>query len=153
MIVGTLNIRPMGIEDVHGAHVIESLTQQAPWGFEIIRDCVLVNYDCRIIEVVARESTEMVGYSICRHEEEGCHLLNLCVKPLFQGQGIGTFLLQNILDSLIDHGTTRIRLEVRKGNIAAIRLYEKMGFINVGIKNGYYYDSESIEDAIMFERS
>lgn len=64
-----------------------------------------------------------------------------------QGQGYGYLLLKQWLDNLPVN--TRALLEVRAGNIAAQKLYEKIGFTSYYVRKGYYHDP--VEDAVMME--
>ena len=71
-----------------------------PWPSEILSDCVLVGYDCRVLELVEKTSREIVGYVICRSSLTICHILNLCVSPESQGKGYGSQLLTAVLETL-----------------------------------------------------
>jgi ribosomal-protein-alanine N-acetyltransferase len=113
---------------------------------------VLVNYDCRIIEVDVESDVVLAGYIICRYDVNICHILNLCITPALQGNGYGQSLLQEVIDSQKNSAVDTIILEVRPTNIAAMRLYQKMGFLQVGIKTGYYHDDNGIEDAVVLQK-
>jgi len=65
-----------------------------------------------------------------RDRESGseARIFSVAVHPEFQGMGIGTGLVQVGLEYLSSRGARRVRLEVRPDNIAAIRVYEKLGF-------------------------
>lgn len=89
--------------------------------------------------VAARSEQELVGYAgIARlgllppHEYE---IHTIGVDPAFQGQGIGRRLLDRLLE-FADGGT--IFLEVRTDNAAAIRMYESVGFVQIGLRKRYY---------------
>ena len=41
-------------------------------------------------------------------------------------------------------------LEVRSRNEAALRLYQKNGYIQVGVRPGYY--SDPVDDALIFKK-
>jgi putative acetyltransferase len=64
----------------------------------------------------------------------------------FRGQGIGERLMRTTVEAAIKKGMTRIELEVRTGNAAAIKLYKKVGFElegtrrAAGFQDGAYYD-------------
>ena len=49
-----------------------------------------------------------------------------------------------------EHGITRIVLEVRSSNVAAIRLYEKMGFVKLGVRRNFYQFPEEDADIMEF---
>ena len=147
------NIRPMNESDIDAVHAIETEVHIAPWSRNILRDCVLVGYDCRIIEMQRDNHTFLGGYIICRHHNNCCHILNFCIGKSFQSQGYGRAFLHSVLDSLIELRTiNHVILEVRPSNHSALRLYENMGFEQTGIKPGYYKDNGTIEDAILLKK-
>lgn len=148
----TLCVRPMLIEDIDNVHAIESVAHRAPWSREILRDCVLVKYDCRILEIDDNSAPILASYIVSRYDQNTCHVLNLCVAPDLQGKGYGQFLLQNLIDSQSGTMINRIILEVRPSNAVALHLYQKMGFQQAGVKKDYYQDAQGIEDGVVLEK-
>lgn len=148
-----LKIRPMQLEDIERIFAIETSSHQAPWSREILRDCVLVKYDCRIVEDIDEfNDHHIVAYLICRYQENVCHILNLCVDTFFQGKGFGRILLQDLLASL-DKIITAVVLEVRPSNQVAINLYKSLGFQTETVKRGYYRSSlGDKEDALVLKK-
>ena len=74
-------------------------------------------------------------------------LINLAVHPKMRGKHLGYYLLAKMIKTGISKGMQYIWLEVRISNMAAIRLYEKLGFQEVGRRSRYYRDTN--EDAIV----
>lgn len=70
------------------------------------------------------------------------HVKDFAVAPEYQGQGIGTRLLDRGLAVLARQGYRRVRLEVRESNEAAIRLYRRFGFRYATTHPNYYPDGE-----------
>lgn len=66
----------------------------------------------------------------------GIETLN--VDPIFQGNGIGKKLLKAAEEDMYPRFIKKIRLEVSVGNISAIKLYEKFGFIKINFLKDYY---------------
>lgn len=66
------------------------------------------------------------------------------VLPELRGQGNGTKLMALFLEAMKAREVTEITLEVRVDNVSAIRLYEKFGFEQVGIRKGYYKGIDGI---------
>ncbi|HAT9633978.1 TPA: ribosomal-protein-alanine N-acetyltransferase, partial [Legionella pneumophila subsp. pneumophila] len=125
----------------------------APWSKDILRDCVLVGYDCRVLEINNGDSSILAGYIISRISNNSCHILNLCIAKPLQSKGLGRKLLQTVLYSLSKYTQTEsVILEVRPSNSAALHLYETMGFEKVEIKKDYYKDKNSVEDAILLKK-
>ncbi|HDO9840762.1 TPA: ribosomal protein S18-alanine N-acetyltransferase, partial [Legionella pneumophila] len=142
-----LNIRRMKDSDIENVYSIETNVHIAPWSKDILRDCVLVGYDCRVLEINNGDSSILAGYIISRISNNSCHILNLCIAKPLQSKGLGRKLLQTVLYSLSKYTQTEsVILEVRPSNSAALHLYETMGFEKVEIKKDYYKDKNSVED-------
>ena len=77
-------------------------------------------------------------------------LIDIIVSSSHRGQRIGTGLLDWACDLALLRGVDTILLEVRPGNTPARRLYEHLGFVQCGIRKGYYTDPP--EDAIAMVR-
>jgi ribosomal-protein-alanine N-acetyltransferase len=145
-------VRPMQSSDIDCVYAIEVQAHRAPWSREIINDCVLVGYDCRVLELQKGSKSEIISYVIARYYATYCHVLNLCVAVEHQGHGYGRFLLQSLIDSVQNPMAHTITLEVRPSNFSALSLYAKMGFQQIGIKENYYSDVMGFEDAVILEK-
>ncbi len=75
------------------------------------------------------------------------HLINLAVRETHRHQGIGELLLIATIDLASQLNAHVITLEVRASNTAAVNLYGKYGFIQVGLRRAYYIENK--EDAIL----
>jgi ribosomal-protein-alanine N-acetyltransferase len=89
--------------------------------------------------VAARADGALVGYAgisrLGRKPPYEYEIHTIGVDPLFQGKGIGRAMLEALLD--IADGAA-IFLEVRTDNVAAITLYERVGFTRMGVRKRYY---------------
>ncbi|KTD49004.1 GCN5-related N-acetyltransferase [Legionella rubrilucens] len=147
-----LKVRPMQVSDIDRVYTIELAAHRAPWSRDILRDCVLVGYNCQVLEL-HESAAQVVAYIICRHSYGVCHILNLCVDNSQQGKGYGRFLLEKLLNSLNQSMTTTVMLEVRPSNKIAIALYESLGFKIDTVKKGYYRDENGAEeDALLLKK-
>jgi ribosomal-protein-alanine N-acetyltransferase len=81
------------------------------------------------------------------------HILNLTVNPDAHRRGIGGKLLKHFLQLAARHDADTVMLEVRPSNMAAIRLYEKIGFNEIGRRRNYYPAKEGREDALLLALS
>lgn len=92
--------------------------------------------------LVAESGGTIVGQAIglVKHHRRGLsgRIYSLAVKPQFRGQGLGHQLMRRMLDELAQRGARRIYLEVESANRSAQRLYENMGFHNIGVLPDYY---------------
>lgn len=95
-------------------------------------------------EEIAGLSTITSSHKIkSRHDAE----LGIVVGKKYQGKGIGTALISQVIDWVRENGiTTRMSLEVRADNVKAVNMYMKFGFVVEGCRknstrlNGTYYD-------------
>ncbi len=85
---------------------------------------------------------EMLGYLLAHEILAEAELLNVAVLPDRRGEGLGRMLLEDWHKHLIERGTERSFLEVRVGNRAAIGLYRRMGYQELGLRRRYYADGE-----------
>lgn len=100
--------------------------------------------------LVAKDDSKIVGFAgLWAIIDEG-HITNIAVHPNFREKGVGTILLQSLIDHSKDWGCNSLTLEVRSSNVAAKMLYKKFDFLEEGIRKNYYSDNE--EDAIIMWR-
>ena len=141
-------IREMGYRDVQDIVAIEGSTYSFPWTETIFRDCLLAGY----VSVVLEHAGQTQGYAIMSLAAVEAHLLNLCVAERLRRRGFGRRLLQHLLGQAQSAGAQQIYLEVRPTNHAALRLYRKAGFVELGIRQNYYRSLASREDAKVLVR-
>lgn len=147
--VPAVSIRPMRDDDVEHVLRIEQASYAFPWSESIFRDCVRVGYQCNALEV----GPVLAGYSVLSSGAGEAHLLNLCVRDEFRFRGMGRLLLQHMMRQARADGALLIFLETRPSNLAAIRLYHSQGFVQIGVRQGYYQAVGRREDAIVMRRS
>src|SRR5581483_7393158 len=75
------------------------------------------------------------------------HVTTIAVDPAWHRHKIGTRLLLGLVQEAIARGATALTLEVRLSNHGAQALYRKFGFTPVGVRKGYYVDTN--EDALV----
>ena len=141
-------IRAMRGSDVPDVVAIERASYQFPWSEGIFRDCLRVGYVCR---VALTADPEIVGYGVMSVGAGEAHILNLCIGADWRCRGIGHLLLGYLLDRAAAAGMGEAYLEVRPSNTAAIRLYQSMGFEQMGVRRGYYQAVGGREDAAVLK--
>jgi [ribosomal protein S18]-alanine N-acetyltransferase len=138
-----IEFRAMQDADVSAVAAVERASYQFPWSEGIFRDCVRVGYLCRVVEV----SDVIIGHGIVSTGAGEAHILNVCVRPEFRCRGVGRQLLRYLLERSRALGMAEAFLEVRPSNTTAIRLYQSLGFEQVGVRRGYYQATNGREDA------
>jgi ribosomal-protein-alanine acetyltransferase len=94
---------------------------------------------------VAEKDGSIVGFAVHRSlDEEEMELLNIAVDPHYRRSGVATRLIGNI-------DSPNVLLEVRESNFDAQKLYQKLGFIEIGRREKYY--TEPDETAIVMRLS
>lgn len=112
---------------------------------------------------VAEENARIVGYvlsKLCSIEEAAIvHITSICVRKEFRNHGIGTALIQSIIDCIRERykgdedmpKTCKLSLYVRVSNKEAIGFYEnKFGFRKLHMQDNYYGDGESAYEMVLF---
>jgi ribosomal-protein-alanine N-acetyltransferase len=142
--IPALVIEKMCSEDLDEILVIEETCFPTPWPRQVF-DMELKS--SRSFARVGRMNGLIVGYIIAWMIYDEVHVLNIAVHPDSRRMGIGENMLEYCLDFFLTKGAKHAILEVRRGNLGAKRLYEKLGFKSIGIRRGYYVDTG--EDAIV----
>lgn len=115
------------------------------WSDEHFRN-EINNYETSYPFVMIQDQV-IVGYGVVLNLVEEIQINNVAVIPEVRGQGLGSTLVQHILDTFPEH--KEAWLEVRASNQVAIHLYEKFNFIPVVLRKTYYRDGEN---AVMMRR-
>lgn len=76
--------------------------------------------------------------------------LGISILKVYRGIGLGTLMMNILIEEAKKLGKIKIDLQVREDNNHAIKLYEKVGFVHEGlIKNGFFVDGTYMNLAIM----
>ncbi len=89
----------------------------------------------------------VIGFASIWVMADEAHITNIAVRSSYQRQGIGELLLISIINLAAELKTNIVTLEVRVSNLPAQKLYHKYGFVQVGLRHGYYTDNR--EDALL----
>ena len=122
---------------------IERESNPYPWTARNFSDCIEKGYYSMVLE----DKERLVGFAIMAISSEESHLLNIGVNKDFRGSGFGEQILKKMIIAAEVMGSKKIILEVRVSNKIAYRLYEKLGFHEIGERKKYYRLPEGREDA------
>ncbi len=98
---------------------------------------------------VAWQDDTPVGFAHAYRDDENCKLDKLYVDPAQQRRGLGAALLAEIERWARAHGAARVRLQVNRGNAAALRAYARYGFTIVESRVFDIGDSFVMDDHVM----
>lgn len=127
---------------------IEKVTQIAPWSLETFQRCLEAGSQAFVCE----HENNLIGFIFVLNQVGEGHILNISVHPDYQRQGYGFRLIQEVFRFLKEDGAGIAYLEVRKSNAKAIKLYQKLGFIQIGERKDYYASTLQKEDALVFAK-
>ena len=144
-----IHILKMTTEHIKEVHKIEEDCFSIPWSEKSFYDELTKNK--MAIYIVAKEDDEIVGYGGMWHVINEGHITNIAVKKQHRKKGIGTKIINALIDIAKEKEMIGITLEVRVSNDIAKSLYKKSGFIIEGIRKEYYDDNK--EDAIVMWKS
>lgn len=134
--------------DISALMAIEQQCHSHPWTEKTMRSCLAGRY----FNLAAFETTQMLGFYIGERAGPDFTLMDICVAPAFQGRGIAKQLLNKFIDYAEHSQAENIFLEVRESNLAAIKLYQQAGFIEMSVRKNYYPSTDPAqqgEDAIL----
>jgi [ribosomal protein S18]-alanine N-acetyltransferase len=155
---------PMTIADVDAVLAIESVSHPHPWTKGNFADSLAAGHwaycirpdESDSIQGSYLDSSILWAYCILYPAVDELHLLNITVTPKLLGLGIGTRIMQAIEGVAASQNMPRILLEVRPSNHAAVALYNKLGYEQIGLRKGYYpadLTSGAREDALVMAKS
>lgn len=135
----------MTLADVDQVHAIEVDSFHTPWSRQSFVNDMTTNACARY--VVLRREDEVLGYAGMWLVLDEAHITNVAVRRDERGRGLGRQLMNALIQLAADSGMNWMTLEVRRSNDPARALYKSLGFIEVGVRKGYYEDTK--EDAIL----
>lgn len=142
-----IEYKKMTLEHVSGVAALEKVCFPDPWSEKSIASEVSNPLS---LWLVATQGEKVVGYVGSQSVLDGADMMNIAVDPDYRNAGIATQLILKLIDLLKCNGVVSLCLEVRISNESAIALYEKMGFVPVGRRLGYYRNPR--EDAYIMRK-
>lgn len=141
-------MQPSDISDVLA---IENDLYPFPWTRGNFLDSIKSGYETWILRDGAGA---LNGYFLLMLSVDDAHLLNITVHRDLQGLGIGLLLLDKVKAIALEKKLNAILLEVRPSNARAGKIYERYGFVRIGIRKGYYPAPDNQrEDGIVMKLS
>jgi ribosomal-protein-alanine N-acetyltransferase len=145
----------MTLADVPAVGELELLCFPAPWSPDTYRNELLHNrfgqYWVLTPAADLQATTDglplILAYGGCWLMGDEVHIVTIATHPGFRRHGLSERLLLLMIGECVKQGAALVTLEVRVSNTAAQRLYTKLGFVEVGLRRGYYHDND--EDALL----
>ena len=105
------------------------------WTYDILED-ELHNPNSEYF--VAKMDNNILGFAGIWKSVDDVHITDIVVKKILRKSGIGSKLLEKLIQTAKDENFKAITLEVNENNLPAINLYLKYGFKKVGFRKKYY---------------
>jgi ribosomal-protein-alanine N-acetyltransferase len=137
-------IRPAVSSDLDEIASLECRSFPIPWKREFFETEIDAQF--RLNLVARSPEGQFAGYVFCAWVLDEIHVHKIAVDAQWKRSGLGTALMNEVIAFGLRNGTYQIFLEVRRSNIPARRMYEKLGFHTSGRRKAYYPDGE---DAIV----
>ena len=162
--VAELSFMPMQAADLDEVLKIESVSHIHPWTKGNFSDslaaghwayCIRPQVD-QMVKGSYLDPAVLWAYCILFPAVDELHLLNITVSPHLRKLGLGQRMMSAIEGVAAQQKMPRIILEVRPTNLAAVSLYQKLGYEQIGVRKNYYPanpETGSREDALVMTKS
>ncbi len=142
-----LLIDNMTLEDVSGVTIVEEECFSQPWSYQAFLSEL---ENDKAVTYIAIEDYEIVGFINAHFVLNEGYINNIAVTLTHRRKHTADMLIEKLVSLAIDKKLAFLTLEVRQSNEAAINLYKKHGFLEVGIRKDFY--DQPKEDAILMTR-
>ena len=132
---GRLEIREMKKTDLQEVVRIEKENFSLPWSEQGFADSMGQENTCFLS---ACKNGSIVGYCGYLQVLDEADITNVSVDAASRRDGVGESMLQELMRRGAQKGIKAFTLEVRESNLAAISLYQKLGFASAGIRKNFY---------------
>ena len=130
--------------DIPAVAALERECFSSPWSEDALRDTMNSNDN---IFLVAKEEGVVCGYVGCYYVIDEGYITNVAVSERFRRRGVARALINELICLAESAGLSFVTLEVRSLNSAARKLYEGLGFKEVGCRPHFY--ENPTDDAIL----
>jgi len=140
----------MAEADLDAVVEIERAVQSFPWTRGNFADALAAGYDAWVL----RSAGQVRGFYVSMAAPDLAHLLVIAVAPGAQRRGLGGRLLSHCEERVRRSGSEALLLEVRPSNATAVEFYRRRGYLQIGVRRGYYPAGRSErEDALVMKKS
>jgi [ribosomal protein S18]-alanine N-acetyltransferase len=133
------HLRRMEAGDLPSVMEIDALSLPRPWSAAIWRGELVSPYG---LYLVTEDGGEVTGHIGVRHVLGELHITTIAVRPEYRRRGYARALIGAALAAYPN--ASHVHLEVRPTNVAALDLYESLGFRTTGRRPRYYGDEDAL---------
>lgn len=124
-------------DDLAALVALERRCFETPWSEAMVRT-EITHPGSAVWVLDGVDDERLAAAAMFRFLVPEAELLRLAVDPDLRRRGLAGHLLTACLETLHAHGIDRCHLEARADNVAALGLYRRLGFEEVGRRRGYY---------------
>ena len=146
-----LQIRNMKTDDIVQVCRIENISFSVPWSYKSFEESLENPNACYVVACPEDNIQQILGYCGAYLIGDEADINQVAVAQEHRGNGIGKQMLGRLMHMLEEKGILAVTLEVRKSNVAAIALYESLGFVTEGVRKNFY-DKPTEDALIMWKR-
>lgn len=151
---GALIARPLTEADIADVLVMEQAACAHPlhaWTAENYSSSLRAGYEARVC--CEADSGRIVAVCVAMDGVDEVHLLNIAVARDWHGRGLARALLAELFERCRRCRAEALWLEVRPSNLRARALYQREGFVDIGVRKHYYPAATGREDAVVMRRA
>jgi [ribosomal protein S18]-alanine N-acetyltransferase len=134
-------LRPMRVSDLLAVMEIDRQSLPKPWSEFVWREELSSPFG---LYLVLEEDGSVSGHIGLKLIFGEAHIMTLAVHPERRRRGFARTLIEAALAAPVSAGMRRVYLEVRPSNLAARALYRSLGFVETGVRTGYYGDEDAL---------
>ena len=131
-----INLRVFDYHDIKDAAKLEKECFYLPWSEKAFENSISEGLSYFVS--ARNEEGIFLGYAGMYSAAGEGYIYNIAVSKKYRVQGVGSALLNNLLEYSKKLGLSFLSLEVRVSNLSAIKFYEKLGFKKIGIRKNFY---------------
>ena len=134
-------IRAMRLSDLPAVMEVGGRSLPRPWSEVVWREEFYSPFG---LYLILEESSALCGFIGLKLISDEAHVMTIAVCPERRRQGLARTLIKAALGEPASAGALHVYLEVRPSNLAARALYASLGFVETGVRPGYYGDEDAL---------
>jgi ribosomal-protein-alanine N-acetyltransferase len=138
----SVSLRPATADDLPALVGVENASHVAPWTLAHFEAELAKPYSRFLVLTDDETDSKVYGYIVYWMMFDECQILNVVVGPEFRKKGYALHMIRQSVRDAIQKNLKRVVLDVRKSNLPAIQLYQKIGFLIARVQKSFYSNGE-----------
>jgi ribosomal-protein-alanine N-acetyltransferase len=137
-----VSLRLATVDDLTPVVDLENQVHVAPWTRSHFEAEMAKPYSRFLVLTDDETDQQIFGFIVFWMMFDECQILNVVVNPTYQKQGYGLLMVRQAVKDSLQKNLKRVVLDVRKSNLPAIQLYQKVGFLTSSVQKSFYSNGE-----------